>query len=234
MSRSGVMETGAGTGNWTGQRSYSRDGTPSPAPSLSACNGGPVTHRARADSNGLFEPILDYPDDDAHRRYADLVAVKTRLCEGNHNPTRAQSAHRMESPPPWRDRARRGRPPRPAARLHPRRRCRHREDRARRDLPVCPPNAAQREAIIRNYTADADITALVKLTGPNNGASGFTYSDLTQWQVPAAALTAFPHAPLTGAALLAAAPETRPTPPFREDNLAADSAHDLQLSPRTP
>jgi SpoVK/Ycf46/Vps4 family AAA+-type ATPase len=101
------------------------------------------------------------------------------------------------------------------------------------------PDAAQREAVIRNYTlgtsiTDADLTDLVKLTGPTNGTPGFTYSDITQRLVPTALLNAFPDAPLTGAGLLAAARETRPTPPFHEDRLAADSAHDLHPSPRMP
>jgi AAA+ superfamily predicted ATPase len=101
------------------------------------------------------------------------------------------------------------------------------------------PDAAQREAVIRNYTAgtdvtDADITDLVKLTGPSNSTPGFTYSDITQRLIPTAVLNAFPHAPLTGAVLLAAARETRPTPPFRGDQPAVGSARDPRPSPRTP
>jgi len=101
------------------------------------------------------------------------------------------------------------------------------------------PDTVQREAVIRNYTVgiditDADIADLVKLTGPVNGMPGFTYSDLTHRLVPTAVLNAFPHAPLTGAGLIAAAHETRPTPSFREGRLAADSAHDLHPTPRTP
>jgi SpoVK/Ycf46/Vps4 family AAA+-type ATPase len=101
------------------------------------------------------------------------------------------------------------------------------------------PGAAQREAVIRNYTvgtgvAGADITELVKLTGPVDGSPGFTYSDLTQRLIPTAVLNAFPDTPLTGAGLLAAARETRPTPSFREDRLAAGLADDLNLSPSAP
>jgi SpoVK/Ycf46/Vps4 family AAA+-type ATPase len=101
------------------------------------------------------------------------------------------------------------------------------------------PDAAQREAVIRNYTVgtditDADITDLVKLTGPSNSTVGFTYSDLTQRLIPTAVLAAFPHAPLTGAGLLAAAREIRPTPPFRGDQPAVCSAQDLHPGPRTP
>jgi len=101
------------------------------------------------------------------------------------------------------------------------------------------PDAAQREAVLRAYatgtdTTDADITELVKLTGPNNGTPGFTYSDLTQRLVPAAVLAAFPDAPLTGAGLLAAARETRPTPSFREDRLAAETTYDQHYIGRTP
>lgn len=41
-----------------------------------------MTDRPRADSNDLFEPVLEYPDEEAQRRYASLVgvdAVKERL-----------------------------------------------------------------------------------------------------------------------------------------------------------
>jgi SpoVK/Ycf46/Vps4 family AAA+-type ATPase len=86
------------------------------------------------------------------------------------------------------------------------------------------PDANRREAVLRSYTAgtdvtDEDITKLVELTGPRDLAPGFTYSDLTQRLMPKAVLVAFPDAPLTGAALIAAARRTAPTPSFQQDGI---------------
>lgn len=88
------------------------------------------------------------------------------------------------------------------------------------------PDSTQREAVLRalvvgTSTTAAELTELVKLTGPNTGTPGFTYSDLTQRLVPTAVLAAFPDAPLTAEGLLAATRETQPTPMFREDRFTA-------------
>lgn len=64
--------------------------------------------------------------------------------------------------------------------------------------------------------APADIDAIVAATGPRDGASGFTYSDLTQRLIPSVVLDAYPHRAIEPRRALAIAEQMRATPPFKE------------------
>ena len=59
---------------------------------------------------------------------------------------------------------------------------------------------------------DQTIRELVRLTGPQNGRPGFTFSDLRSKLLPDALCRAFPSRPLTGDDLILAAKEVRPSP----------------------
>ncbi len=83
------------------------------------------------------------------------------------------------------------------------------------------PNDQQRAAVLRACLADAGITDeeivhLVGLTGNNGRGYGYTYSDLVQRVVPAAALAAYPNRPLTADLVVAAIERHPPTKPFNE------------------
>ena len=64
--------------------------------------------------------------------------------------------------------------------------------------------------------APADIDAIVAATGPRDGATGFTYSDLTQRLIPSVVLDAYPHRAIEPRRALAIAEQMRATPPFKE------------------
>jgi AAA+ superfamily predicted ATPase len=64
--------------------------------------------------------------------------------------------------------------------------------------------------------APAEIDAIVAATGPRDGASGFTYSDLTQRLIPSVVLDAYPHRAIEPRRALAIAEQMRATPPFKE------------------
>jgi AAA+ superfamily predicted ATPase len=64
--------------------------------------------------------------------------------------------------------------------------------------------------------APAEIEAIVAATGPCDGASGFTYSDLTQRLIPSVVLDAYPHRAIDPRRALAIAEQMRATPPFKE------------------
>jgi len=58
------------------------------------------------------------------------------------------------------------------------------------------------------------IDEVVRLTGPKNGAPGFTYSDLRTRLYPEALSYAYPNRPLTGDDILKAAQAIQPSPKF--------------------
>jgi AAA+ superfamily predicted ATPase len=83
------------------------------------------------------------------------------------------------------------------------------------------PDSRDREALLRRaFTGiditDAEVTELVRLTGPMDGASyGCTYSDLRQRFIPSAVLDAVgADTPITGPRLVAMAAAFTPTRPF--------------------
>ena len=64
--------------------------------------------------------------------------------------------------------------------------------------------------------SDADVDAIVAVTGPRNGLPGFTYSDLTQRLVPSIVLDAYPSKPIEPARAVAIARELQPSPQFKD------------------
>jgi len=87
------------------------------------------------------------------------------------------------------------------------------------------PNRDQRIDVLRRLFGGAgishmDIVAIADATGETADRSyGWTYSDLVDRLVSAAILGAFPHGPVTGIGLLAAANGMDPTPPFASERL---------------
>lgn len=61
-----------------------------------------------------------------------------------------------------------------------------------------------------------DIDAIVEVTGPGDGRSGFTYSDLTQRLIPAIVLDAYPDRGIVPQRALEIAEQMVPTPPFTD------------------
>ncbi|HPI40537.1 MAG TPA: AAA family ATPase [Pseudobdellovibrionaceae bacterium] len=84
------------------------------------------------------------------------------------------------------------------------------------------PNEVQREAILKKYIGnmfdDALLKDLVKQTGPNGRAYGFTFSDLTQRLLPSIVLDAYPDRSITSDRILELAKLIIPTSPFQEAN----------------
>lgn len=83
------------------------------------------------------------------------------------------------------------------------------------------PNDAARRALLAPRLGQlgflpADIDAMVTVTGPRDGAAGFTFSDLTQRLIPGIVLDAYPHRAIEPGRALAIAAAMRPTPPFKE------------------
>jgi SpoVK/Ycf46/Vps4 family AAA+-type ATPase len=81
------------------------------------------------------------------------------------------------------------------------------------------PGASQRRQLLsRNLTQlgfqQADIEALVEVTGPREGRFGFTYSDLAQRLIPAVVLDAYPDCAIVPERALQIAEDMVPTPPF--------------------
>ena len=60
------------------------------------------------------------------------------------------------------------------------------------------------------------IDAVVVATGAQNGAYGFTFSDLTQRLLPAIVLDAYPASAVNAARVLDITRRLVPTPPFQE------------------
>src|SRR5580704_5765500 len=79
------------------------------------------------------------------------------------------------------------------------------------------PNDSEREELLRAdlngiNLSDHVIRELVRLTGPQNGRPGFTFSDLRSKLLPDALCRAFPTRALTADDLVQAAKEVRPSP----------------------
>jgi hypothetical protein len=79
------------------------------------------------------------------------------------------------------------------------------------------PGAAEREVVLRRLTegirmTDAELVRLVRATGPRDGASGYTYGDLTQRLMHAAILASYPDRPLTATTLIGVARRLESTP----------------------
>jgi SpoVK/Ycf46/Vps4 family AAA+-type ATPase len=68
---------------------------------------------------------------------------------------------------------------------------------------------------------DAEIDAIVSVTGARDGQAGFTFSDLTQRLIPAIVLDAYPDRPILPTRAIAIAEEMIPTPPFQDRRSAA-------------
>jgi hypothetical protein len=63
---------------------------------------------------------------------------------------------------------------------------------------------------------EAEIDAIVSVTGARDGQPGFTYSDLAQRLIPAIVLDAYPERPILPTRAIAIAEEMTPTPPFQD------------------
>jgi AAA+ superfamily predicted ATPase len=79
------------------------------------------------------------------------------------------------------------------------------------------PNDQEREEILRMDldglgVEDQTVHELVRLTGPQDGQPGFTFSDLRSKLLPDALCRAFPNRPLTAEDMVHAAQEVRPSP----------------------
>jgi AAA+ superfamily predicted ATPase len=64
--------------------------------------------------------------------------------------------------------------------------------------------------------SDAEVEAIVSVTGPRNGLPGFTYSDLTQRLLPSIVLDAYPYKAIEPARALAIAQGLQPSPQFKD------------------
>ena len=67
---------------------------------------------------------------------------------------------------------------------------------------------------------EAEIDAIVSVTGARDGQAGFTYSDLAQRLIPAIVLDAYPDRPILPTRAIAIAEEMIPTPPFQDRRTA--------------
>lgn len=68
---------------------------------------------------------------------------------------------------------------------------------------------------------EAEIDAVVSVTGARNGEPGFTFSDLAQRLIPAIVLDAYPDRSILPTRAIAIAEEMVPTPPFQNRRSAA-------------
>jgi hypothetical protein len=68
---------------------------------------------------------------------------------------------------------------------------------------------------------EAEIDAIVSVTGGHDGRPGFTFSDLAQRLIPAIVLDAYPDRPILPTRAIAIAEEMIPTPPFQDRRSAS-------------
>jgi hypothetical protein len=68
---------------------------------------------------------------------------------------------------------------------------------------------------------EAEIDAIVSVTGGHDGKPGFTFSDLAQRLIPAIVLDAYPDRPILPTRAIAIAEEMIPTPPFQDRRSAS-------------
>jgi len=87
------------------------------------------------------------------------------------------------------------------------------------------PDETQRYAVLGDLLKEfgftqAEITAIVKATGPQEGRNySFTFSDLTQRLLPAIVLDAYPGQSVNAGQALKTAQAIIPTPPFKENEV---------------